>query len=148
MAATAKRESGVEHDIGGAGVGRLLPAWADPEFFTKLHCRKIVHPAAFPRLIFDFFYLEASSVDDRRVTTKPAEQFAKLCVFFEECAQDKAIPQRGAVEFFLKDRLVFCVEIGDRYGACGKQLWLDKIDVLGDYLDLQLLPVHAGLIVV
>ena len=97
MTAAAKRKPGVEHDGGCTGVRRFLPARADPQVFAKLHRRERVHPAAFPRLILDFFNLKVLSIYDRGIAAEPDEQLAEVCVLLKKCTHHEAVPQWCAV---------------------------------------------------
>ena len=116
MGAGAERQARVQQQVDGVWLWSGVPAWHDPQALAETHGLEVIHPAAFPVLVFDDF---AVMLGQRAA----GEQFhvgkhaAGVGAVFEQGQQVGVGPQRRGIEFRFEDRLVFGVHEGHRHGA-------------------------------
>jgi len=120
VVAGAEREARIQQQIYRVRLWRGVPAWNDPQALTEAHWLEVIHPAAFPVLVFDDFAVV--------LWQRAAGQQLKVGQYgggfgatFEQGQQVRVRPQRGGIEFRFEDRLIFSVHEGHRYGADFKE---------------------------
>ena len=116
MGAGTESQARVEQQVDCIRLRGGMPAWHDPQALAETHWLEVVHPAAFPVLVFDHFTV----VLWQRATGEQfhmGEDGGGIGAVFEQGEQMGMGPQRGGIEFRLEDRLVFGVHERHRHRA-------------------------------
>lgn len=100
--------------------GASCQARHDPQALAETHRLEVVHPAAFPVLVLDHFGLVLGQICAGQ-QAQVGEHLLRVGIGLEQCQQVGVRPQRGGVEVWLEDRLIFGVHERDRDGADFKQ---------------------------
>ena len=143
VGAGAEGQARIQQQVHRVWLGSGVPARHDPQALTEAHRLEVVHPAAFPVLVFDHF---AVMLGQRAAgqQLKVGQYRAGLGAAFEQRQQVGVGPQRRGVEFRLEDRLIFGVHEGHRHGAHFKESVFVGFGLFWADGEADLQPRHGG----
>ncbi|MPN41504.1 hypothetical protein SDC9_189056 [bioreactor metagenome] len=117
MSAGTKRQTGVEHYVDGIFIRHVAPAWADPQAFAKTHGVEVIHPLAFPVLIFQLFNFMREPDAQQRMVFQDGDDFFHVGFGVKQTDNVGVAPQACFARQWLKNRRVVRVLEGDGNGT-------------------------------
>ncbi len=142
MGAGTKGQARIQQQIDRFGFRGLVPAGDDPQPLAEAHRLEVVHPAAFPLLVFQALHLVGQAVGQQ---LHALFQGGGVGIAFEQRQQVGLGPQRGGAEIRFEDRLVLGVHEGHRDGAQFEHEVFVGFRLGGREGEADLQPGHGGL---
>ncbi|MCY1179285.1 hypothetical protein D9M73_196790 [compost metagenome] len=143
MGSGAEGQARVQQQVHGIRLGGFVPARHYPEAAAEAHRLEVVHPAAFPILVFDALDL----VFRQRAAGQQFQvrhQAGFVGVGFEQGEEVGMGPERRGAQVRLEDRLVFGVHEGHRHGAHFKESVFIGFGLFWADGEAYLQPRHGG----
>lgn len=120
MGAGAEGQARVQQQVNGVLFRRVVPARYDPQAAAEAHRLEVVHPAALPVLVLDHLGLVLWQLGAGQ-QAQVGEHLFRVGVGLEQRQQVGMRPQRGGVEVWFENRLIFGIHERDRDGAYFEQ---------------------------
>ncbi len=144
MGPGAERQARIEQQVHGVRLRCGMPARHDPQALAETHRLEVIHPAAFPVLIFDDFGAVLGQFFAGQ-QAQVRQGHLGIGVGFEQRQQVGVCPQRRGIEFGLENRLVFGVHECHGHGADFKKSVFVGFGLFRADGETDLQPRHGGL---